>query len=214
VRNDGAGVTIEVEGEDGGHRRVRPPRARRRAAARARRSRAEHGARASAARGFAIVETRGGRAATAIGPDSAVCADCIAEMLDPVDRAGVSVRELHELRAALHDHARALRPGEHEHGTLAMCPACSAEYAVPSNRRFHAEPNACPACGPQLTLLDGAGRPLAGVDPIAATLGRVLAGEIVAIKGLGGFHLVCDARNAAAVARLRERKAREKSRSR
>jgi len=211
VRNDGAGVTIEVEGEDRGIaefvRRVRddaPPLARVDRVL-------STGCAASAARGFAIVETGGGRAATAIGPDSTVCADCIAEMLDPVDRRWrypfVNCTNCGPrftiTRALPYDRASTSM------ARFAMCPACSAEYAVPSNRRFHAEPNACPACGPQLTLLDGAGRPLAGVDPIAATLGRVLAGEIVAIKGLGGFHLVCDARNAAAVACLRERKARE-----
>ncbi len=92
---------------------------------------------------------------------------------------------------------------------FAQCPDCLAEYDAPADRRFHAQPNACPDCGPRLALLDAAGRPVAGDDPIAETLRRLARGEIVAIKGLGGFHLACDARNAAAVARLRARKQRE-----
>ena len=97
---------------------------------------------------------------------------------------------------------------------FALCPACAAEYRSPGDRRFHAEPNACPACGPRLALVDGEGRPLAAGDPVAATVARLLRGEIVAVKGLGGFHLVCDARNAAAVAALRARKTARRSRSR
>jgi hydrogenase maturation protein HypF len=89
-----------------------------------------------------------------------------------------------------------------------MCPACREEYESPDDRRFHAQPNCCPACGPKLALLDAAGNAVAG-DPVAEALARLRAGQILAIKGLGGFHLACDARDAAAVARLRERKQRE-----
>ncbi|GAB1412132.1 carbamoyltransferase HypF [Candidatus Desulfobacillus denitrificans] len=92
---------------------------------------------------------------------------------------------------------------------FAMCPACRSEYEDPSDRRFHAQPNACPECGPRLALRDGEGGPLAVDDSIAETLARLQRGEIVAIKGLGGYHLACDATNAAAVARLRQRKNRE-----
>jgi hydrogenase maturation protein HypF len=89
-----------------------------------------------------------------------------------------------------------------------LCPACAREYTDPADRRFHAETTCCPACGPRLQLLDAAGKPLAG-DPIVATLDLLRAGRSVAIKGLGGFHLACDARNVAAVAALRQRKQRE-----
>src|SRR3546814_12116504 len=81
---------------------------------------------------------------------------------------------------------------------FALCPDCAREYADPSDRRYHAQPVACPACGPRLDT-----------DP-AQIVARLAAGEIVAIKGLGGFHLACDARNADAVARLRRRKGRER----
>src|SRR5574343_18848 len=92
--------------------------------------------------------------------------------------------------------------------TFPLCPPCGDEYTAPSDRRFHAETTCCPDCGPQLRLLDAAGQSLAG-DPLAETLRLLRAGQIVAIKGLGGFHLACDARNAGAVAELRRRKQRE-----
>jgi len=89
-----------------------------------------------------------------------------------------------------------------------MCPACQAEYDDPANRRFHAQPNACWDCGPQVELRDNAGERVSTKDPIAAAAAEIQAGNIVAVKGLGGFHLTCDATNAQAVARLRERKRR------
>ena len=116
-------------------------------------------------------ESGGGHAATAIGPDSAICADCLAELFDPGrPPLPLRVHQLHELRTALHDHARApLRPGDDQHGGASR----SARHAPPStapprDRRFHAEPNACPACGPRLALRRCGGAPIDGVDPIAA----------------------------------------------
>ena len=89
-----------------------------------------------------------------------------------------------------------------------MCPACQAEYDDPLNRRFHAQPNACWDCGPQLRPTDSRGEAIASPDPVAETIARLVAGEVCAIKGIGGFHLAVDATNNAAVERLRARKHR------
>ena len=89
-----------------------------------------------------------------------------------------------------------------------LCPACAREYRDPLDRRFHAEPNACPVCGPRLSLLDGAGRPVACADPLREAQERLRRGQIVAVKGLGGYHLCCRAGDEGAVRRLRERKRR------
>ncbi len=97
-----------------------------------------------------------------------------------------------------------------------MCPACQAEYDNPLDRRFQAQPNACPRCGPQLAFWDAGGQVLAapglgehGDSPLCRAAEAIRQGAIVALKGLGGFHLMVDARNQAAVQRLRHRKARE-----
>ena len=212
VRNDAAGVTIEVQGEAD----------RIETLARSVRDGAPAQARVDSvaqcdcvpefgAAGFAILESGGGRAGTAIGPDGAICADCLAELFDSKNRryryafinctgCGPRYTITHRLP---YDRSSTSMAG------FAQCAPCLAEYRSPLDRRFHAEPNACADCGPHLAMLDATGQAIDGVDPITETRTRIARGEIVAVKGLGGFHLACDARNAGAVARLRERKARE-----
>jgi hydrogenase maturation protein HypF len=212
VRNDAAGVTIEVQGDAAGIARLArsvredaPARARVDSVALRDCVPEDPGA------GFAILESGGGRAGTAIGPDSAICAGCLGDMFDPGNRryryaftnctgCGPRYTITHRL------------PYDRSMTSMAafqQCGPCLDEYRSPLDRRFHAEPNACAACGPALRILDASGGLLDNPDPVAATWARLARGEIVAVKGLGGFHLVCDARNAGAVATLRERKARE-----
>jgi len=212
VRNDPEGVTLEVEGPaaalDAFENRLRgePPAVARidKVASRA--------VPAEGATAFVIRESaRAGAATARVLPDLATCPDCLAEILDPENR-----RYRHPftsctacgprdsiMRALPYDRAATTMRG------FPMCPRCQAEYDNPAERRFHAQPNACLDCGPQLALWDEGGRVLAERD--AALRGAAEAvrdGRILALKGLGGFQLVVDARNEAAVARLRARKRR------
>ena len=93
-----------------------------------------------------------------------------------------------------------------------LCPECQAEYDDLSDRRFHAQPIACPVCGPRLILCDAGGRPVEADDPVSAVAAVLAAGQIAAIKGLGGYHLACDATNQRAVERLRARRGANKNR--
>ncbi|HEV2175564.1 MAG TPA: carbamoyltransferase HypF, partial [Nitrospira sp.] len=160
---------------------------------------------------FRIVASRGEEPVrTLISPDVATCDDCLSEMFDPADRryrypftnctnCGPRFTITHSI------------PYDRPFTSMApfkMCSACQAEYDNPANRRFHAQPNACWDCGPQLEFWDNNGTVIDSVDPIAASIQALREGKIIAVKGLGGFHLAADATNAEAVALLRERKRR------
>lgn len=214
VRNDGDGVALRVEGSvpalEEFRRRVeadRPPAARIASIA------AHEEAASEVDRGFVIRESDpDAPPRTAIMADLATCSDCLREIRDPADR-----RHRHPFTNCTNCGPRFSIvtgiPYDRPNTTMrafAMCPACRAEYENPADRRFHAQPIACPACGPRLALWNPEGATLAERDDaLRLTAEAIRAGRIVAIKGLGGFHLVCDARNDDAVHELRRRKRRD-----
>jgi len=163
--------------------------------------------------GFEIRHSdEGGPATAVVMPDIATCADCLAEMRDPADR-----RHRYPFTNCTNCGPRfsivEALPYDRPHTSMRgfeMCADCRREYENPLDRRFHAQPNACPACGPRLSLWDARGATVASEDAaLVAAAAAIRAGRVVAVKGLGGFHLMTLATDETAVARLRERKHRE-----
>ena len=161
---------------------------------------------------FRIIESEaGGPGNVHITPDIATCGDCLKELFDTADRrfhypfinctnCGPRLTIIKDIPYDRINTSMSCFP---------MCPLCQEEYENPADRRFHAEPNACPACGPSLKLLDEKGNPLSDRDPLKRAIELLLSGYVIAIKGLGGFHLAVDAANDEAIKRLRSRKFRE-----
>jgi hydrogenase maturation protein HypF len=212
VRNDLRGVTLDVEGEESAiadffcHLTEEPP-------ARACITRLTR--RTLPLRGYDSFRVSTSKVAgdlrVHLPPDTATCAPCLREMKDPADRrhnypftncveCGPRFTIVWDLP---YDRARTSM------AEFVLCPDCAAEYRDPSNRRFHAEPNACPRCGPHLFLLErDRGSTAAGAEALRKAQEIILTGGIVAVKGLGGYHLACDAFAPEAVARLRLAKSR------
>ena len=161
---------------------------------------------------FRIIESDArGPGKVHITPDIATCGDCLKELFNPADRrfrypfinctnCGPRLTIIKDIPYDRINTSMSCFP---------MCALCQKEYENPADRRFHAEPNACPVCGPSLSLLDGKGNQLSYGDPLQKAIELLLSGYVVAIKGLGGFHLAVDAANDEAIKRLRSRKFRE-----
>ena len=213
VRNDPHGVTLEVQGPPAKveqfRRRLRPdapPLAR---VARCEETPAEPMAVEDR---FEILPSAGGELADAqVTVDVAVCEDCLREMRDPADRRfGYPFINCTQC-GPRYTIVRGI-PYDRPNTTMAdfaMCGPCAAEYDDPASRRFHAQPIACPRCGPGVWLVDSAGRQIVCDDPIAEAARILRQSGILAIKGLGGFHLACRADRQEAVQRLRRRKRRD-----
>ncbi|HEX5385343.1 MAG TPA: carbamoyltransferase HypF [Gemmatimonadales bacterium] len=217
VRNDVRGVVVEVEGDAGAVERFldrlvaeAPPLAS-----------IERVLRDDIApageRSFSILESAAaGEPSALVSPDTATCAACLGELFDPGDRRYrypfINCTDCGPrftiVRGVPYDRPLTTMAG------FTMCAWCRAEYDDPGARRFHAQPNACAACGPSVRLVDALGHPASrnapnGDDAIATAARALAGGAIIAVKGLGGYHLACRADHESAVARLRSRKHRE-----
>jgi hydrogenase maturation protein HypF len=212
VRNDASGVTIEAFGPPRAldaflaDLQASPPPAARISAV------TSHHIEGRPVRTFEILASEPTtERRVSIPADLASCPECLAEISDPRDR-----RHGYPFTNCTNCGPRFTIafdiPYDRPNTTMApfrMCPACQAEYDSPADRRFHAQPNACRACGPRLWLAGPDGREVPSSNPIAAAAAAIHRGEIIAVKGIGGFHLACDAGNAEAVAELRRRKRRD-----
>jgi hydrogenase maturation protein HypF len=163
-------------------------------------------------RDFSIVQSKTGiHRFTLISPDMSICDDCRRELFDPKDRRYgypfINCTNCGPRYTIIEDIPYDRPKTSMKHFT--MCPQCQHEYDDPENRRFHAQPNACPVCGPRISLHDNKGGEIFTATPVEQAVTLLKQGFVLAIKGLGGFHLAVDAENAAAVQTLRKRKLRE-----
>ncbi|MBI5187976.1 MAG: carbamoyltransferase HypF [Nitrospirae bacterium] len=157
---------------------------------------------------FRILESKEEGSFTLVSPDVSICNDCLREILDKSDRRYLYPFTNCTNCGPRYTITRSI-PYDRPNTTMSifiMCPECKEEYHNPDNRRFHAQPNACATCGPQITLVISHQSSVISQNPIKKTIELLKAGAIVAIKGLGGFHIACDATNEEAVNRLRLRK--------
>ncbi len=215
VLNDPKGVTVEIEGDDAAisaflkRFEIEPP-----PLAKIESVKTDTLTPTGVKNGkFVIVESEDtGERSVLISPDIATCKDCLGEMSDPKDRRYkypfINCTNCGPRYTIIKD-----IPYDRSRTTMAvftMCPNCRKEYEDPKNRRFHAEPTCCPVCGPAVELLDRNGDKIECEDPIDRAVQLLSGGNILAVKGLGGFHLACDAQNEGAVKELRRRKERDK----